>query len=667
MNDPTKIFILNEILKEYNIDDLNPTMKEVILFLDKKYGLDFDIISNNSFKLLVPSNFYKSREDIMNDLLKNNPDDFTFEKTSQSTIGRLIYKNKIIIYFKPEKKIAGDYIEVAQINYVNDFINNNKGNKEGIDILIGDNLYKNIYNIKKIEKNKQADFILLGEEKNAFIQHKDNISQQYSGVNDLLNNDEVKSFINDVKNKLDLENQTELKEKESYKRKIKSDDLKRIATYGRGKEFGIDKVEAVFFGNLELKSSENNEYFILSSPAYFTYDKVPTGEYEPYLAVTYRTGRNQQNIKNARFGFYPEKYVKNFKEISNEEQPPSDNKYIKVPPEFRLGKTYVDKEWFNVQSSDIKQQFDTSKPPLPQNGKEWIPLSSNSDKKLRENLIEELTNYLIELFDPKGHFKQRVNERGNVLDILNLNEIPLKDYNTAEVKEKLKSNISNEIKERAVKILEKESIASSLTYEVGIKVLKPVLIVDGKEYSLKLFAKSTKVTKDGDVIEKDNIGTLYFATVYNNKVSTLLLLNKEDDNELYLQIKKHAERIPGKENKEAKILTPPNYIYRIDLDELMGKEKSGPKLTDPTSLDYIPKAAYKPKSKFTSKSRGEGTIVAASVSGQRAGEPDGNGIVDWIDVEFKFDKPKLKSGKLIDSDIVRFNTVLTTSYKDFVK
>jgi hypothetical protein len=99
----------------------------------------------------------------------------------------------------------------------------------------------------------------------------------------------------------------------------------------------------------------------------------------------------------------------------------------------------------------------------------------------------------------------------------------------------------------------------------------------------------------------------------------------------------------------------------------MGKEKSGPKLTDPTSLDYIPKAAYKPKSKFTSKSRGEGTIVAASVSGQRAGEPDGNGIVDWIDVEFKFDKPKLKSGKLINSDIVRFNTVLTTSYKDFVK
>ena len=293
--------------------------------------------------------------------------------------------------------------------------------------------------------------------------------------------------------------------------------------------------------------------------------------------------------------------------------------------------------------------------------KKPLPLKEN------ENLTKELTNYLTELSDPKGHFQQRVSERGNVLDILNLNEIPLKNYNITEVKEKLKSNISNEIKERTKKILEKESIPSSFTYEVGIKVLKPTLVVDGKEYSLKLFAKSTKITKDGDTIEKDNIGTLYFATVYNNKVSTLLLLDKEDDSELYSQIKKHAERISSKENKEAKILTPPNYIYKIDLDELMGKEKSGPKLTDPASLDYVPKAAYKPKSKFTSKSRGEGVIVAASVSGQRAGEPDGNGVVDWIDVEFKFDKPKLKSGKLITSDIVRFNTVLTTSYKGFVK
>jgi hypothetical protein len=335
-------------------------------------------------------------------------------------------------------------------------------------------------------------------------------------------------------------------------------------------------------------------------------------------------------------------------------KPESSQEYIKVPSESRLGKTYVDKEWLNTQPDNIKRQFDTSKPPLPQNGKEWIPLSSNSDKKLRENLIEELTNYLTELFDPKGHFKQRVSERGNVLDILNLNEIPLKDYNIAEVKEKLKVNISNEIKERATKILEKESIASSFTYEVGIKVLKPVLVVDGKEYSLKLFAKSTKVTKDGDVIEKDNIGTLYFATVYDNNVSTLLLLNKEDDNELYFQIKKHVERKPGKEDKEAKILTPPNYIYRIDLDELMGnKEEQGPKLIDPSTLPYKVRTDYRAGAKFNHTQYGTGTVV--NTSNGTGGKGDSRGKLDWIDV--KYPKPFVKGG--VATDIRRFNDIIT--------
>jgi len=654
INDPIKLSILNEVLEEYNFNNItNPLTKEAIQYISNKYGFDdndFNIISNNSFKVLVPPNFYKSREDIIKNLLENP--NFIFEETSQSTIGRLKYKEKIIIYIKPVKNIAGEHIETAQINYINDFINKNKGDKKGIDIMIGDILYKNIYEIKKIEKNKQADFILIGENKNAFIQHKDNISQQYSGIHDLIDNDEVKSFITDVKNKLDLENQTELKNKESYKRKIKSDDLKKLAVYGRGENFGENKVQAVFFNNLELKPNESNEYFSLVSSTYFIYNETPTEEYEPYLAVTYRKGRNQQNIKNARFGFYPEKYVKNFKEISNEEQPLSNNKYIKVPSESRLGKTYVDKEWFNAQSSDIKQQFDTSKPPLPQDGKEWIPLSSNSDKKLRENLIKELTNCLVELLDPKGHFKQRINERGNVLDILNLNEIPLKDYNTVEVKEKLKSDISNEIRNRATKILEKESIPLSNLKEIGIKVLKPILISNGKEYSLKLFAKSITIAKDGSEIEKDNIGTLYFATVYDNKATTLLLLNKEDDSELYFQIKKHAERKPGRENKEAEIITPPNYIYRIDLDELMGKEKQGSKLIDPSTLPYELRTDYRTKEKFEHKKFGTGTIV--DTSSGTGGKGDSRGIVSWIDVKYK---PYLKGGKL--TDIRRFENIYT--------
>lgn len=655
MNDPKKVIILNEILADYNLDELNPIMKEIILFLDNKYGLDFNIISYNSFTVLVPSNFYKSREDIINDLLKNNPNDFTFEKTSKSTIGRLKYKNKIIIYFKPaEKNIAGEHIEIAQKNYINDFINNNKGDKKGIDIMIGNTLYKNIYKIEKIEKNKQADFILLGEEKNAFIQHKDAISQQYSGINNLLNNDEVKSFINDVKNKLNLENQTELKEKESYKRKIKSDDLKKIATYGIDKEFGINKVEAVFFGNLELKPSEDNKYFILYSPIYFVYDETPTGEYEPYLAVTYRKGRNQQNIKNARFGFYPEKYVKNFKEISNEEQPLQVKGKISVPKE-KVTAGMIDGEWFNDQNFplEIKSKFEIVK---DKNNKNWYKLTDTASETTRLKITEELTNALLELLD-SDHFQLRVNERGNILDILNLKDIPLKDYNPSEVKEKLKLDISSELKSRAETLLSKD-IPSSNTYDVGIKVLKPILNVDGKKYPLNLFAISTKEIKDKDgnvtgVREIENKGTLYFATVVDNKITTLLLLSKEDDNDLYFQIKNHIEQKTG-EKKEAKILTPPSYIYEIDLDELMGTKKDqGPIVIDQSTLPYKVRTDYRVGANFDHEKHGTGKIVATSAGS--GGKGDARGSIDWIDV--KYPKPFLKGGKL--TDIRRFDNIIT--------
>jgi hypothetical protein len=299
----------------------------------------------------------------------------------------------------------------------------------------------------------------------------------------------------------------------------------------------------------------------------------------------------------------------------------------------------------------------------------------NDSKKLdilNEILDEYKIKDLILELSNTGHFTKRVRERGNVLDILNLKDIPLKDYNKSEVKEKLKSNISTELKARAEEILSRD-IPSSTQYDVGVKLLKPMLVVDGEKYPLMLFAISLKEIKDknGNVVEEievENRGTLYFVTAANNKATTLLLLDKENDNDLYFQIKKHTESKPGREEKEAKILTPPSYIYDIDLDELMGNKKDqGPKMTDPADLDYELKAAYKPKTKFITKSKGEGIVVAASVSGQRAGEPDGNGVVDWVDVEFKLDKPKLKSGKLITSDIIRFNSVLTSSYKNLLK
>jgi hypothetical protein len=265
----------------------------------------------------------------------------------------------------------------------------------------------------------------------------------------------------------------------------------------------------------------------------------------------------------------------------------------------------------------------------------------------KENPIDEsknITDSLLELSDT-NHLQRRLNERGKILDIMNLGEIPLGDYKSSEVKEKLKANIANELRNRVGNILSKD-IPSSVSFDIGIKVLKPVLVTDGKKYPLTLYAISTKDIKDKegnivDVREVDNYGTLYFLTVTNNAATTLMLLNKENDNDLYFQIKNHEKNA----KKEPKILTPSNFIYEIDLDELMGVEKKdqGPALIDPTTLDYTLRTDYRKGATFTHKKFGAGKII--NTSSGTGGEGDSSGKLDWVEVDFG--KPILKGGKLI--------------------
>jgi hypothetical protein len=202
-------------------------------------------------------------------------------------------------------EVIGANIEDYELSNLNKAIEEKGGS---INIKVGEKIYKNITTVDKIPGNKQADFIFKGTE-NLYIQHKDIQSQQLSGMSKLSDNDEVKSFVEAVKQI----SGGELKNKDSYKRDIKSDDLKLKAAYGSGEDFGIDKVEIICFGNITLV--DEGEYFIITSPTYFVYPKQLTGEYTPHMAVTFRNNMSQQDIKNARFGFYPKKVFSTAKAI----------------------------------------------------------------------------------------------------------------------------------------------------------------------------------------------------------------------------------------------------------------------------------------------------------------------------------------------------------------
>ena len=230
--------------------------------------------------------------------------------------------------FGGKTSARGEEIEAQELAYVNSLIEENGGK---IDIILGDKVgdeyvnnkvYYNITKAQKVPKNKQADFEFIGNKgNNLYIQHKDIVSQQLSGVHKLnllnvkeLTDDEltdvvkkypeIQQFVEDVKKRRPdgLTNGDNIS-------KLISQPLQIEAAYGIGNEFGPNKVQAVFFGPLTLKSEQlnNKEIFRLSSPAYFVFPTPLSKEYEVMITATFRNNMKQQGVKNARFGFYPKK------------------------------------------------------------------------------------------------------------------------------------------------------------------------------------------------------------------------------------------------------------------------------------------------------------------------------------------------------------------------
>lgn len=229
--------------------------------------------------------------------------------------------------FGGKTSARGEEIEAKELAYVNNLIEQNGGK---IDIILDKTVYPNITKAEKVPKNKQADFVFIGDkDNNLYIQHKDIVSQQLSGVHklnlldveenllnvkDLTDNElkivvkkypEIQEFVDAVKTK----RPNGLKSKDNFSRLI-SPELQIKAAYGIGGDFGPSKVQAVFFGNLTLKSEQldnGEKVFRLSSPKYFIFPEQLDDNYEVMINVTFRNNMNQQDVKNARFGFYPKK------------------------------------------------------------------------------------------------------------------------------------------------------------------------------------------------------------------------------------------------------------------------------------------------------------------------------------------------------------------------
>lgn len=335
MNNDQDVLLLESILEELGIDmnesfnplkfyDLQkyggPRLKKVA---DKiKKGEPFDTITNEQVVLIFNKPEYES---LFNDanieglksLSKSNINAFPFfiDKNNKEYAIKDLLKSKD---FGGKGGGSGTRAEDIALEDINKKIQE----LGSIDVKLSENgeVYKNIISATTVSGTPKADFTFNNEKGPVvFISHKDGKGprdfQQYSGFQGLSNYPEIKSFVEAVK----TETSNELKPGDSFRRKITDNNIKLKAVYGLDQKvgnYGINNCQVILQGPIELKLDETDNVYLVEANHKVINPNVPEKEgYEPYLYVTYRSDRNNEGVKNARFGVYPEAYKRNAPEI----------------------------------------------------------------------------------------------------------------------------------------------------------------------------------------------------------------------------------------------------------------------------------------------------------------------------------------------------------------
>ncbi len=187
-----------------------------------------------------------------------------------------------------------------------------------INVHVAGDTYKGITKATTVVGVPKADFTLDTENGPViFLSHKDGTTpkhfQQYGGFKGFEEHKEIIAFVESVRTATN----GALERKQSFKRALLSEEIKRKAVYGLGfgdKEFHKDNCQAILQGPVKFEEQESGDYTIICNHQVSNPD-IPSGLYEPMLYVTFRSDRNNMGIKNARFGIYPADYKPNATDI----------------------------------------------------------------------------------------------------------------------------------------------------------------------------------------------------------------------------------------------------------------------------------------------------------------------------------------------------------------
>ena len=335
MNDEQDVLLLESILlNEFGID-LNEGFNPLKFFDLQKYGgprlkkvadkikngEPFDMVSGEQVVLLFNKPEYEplfANADIegLKSLAKTNINSFPFfkDKNDKTYVVGDLLKNRD---FGGKGGGSGTRVEDIALEDVNKKLQE----LGSIDVKLSPNgeVYKGIIGATTVNGTPKADFTFNDETGPVvFISHKDGKGpkdfQQYSGFQGLSDFPEIKSFVEDVRAKTG----GELKPGDSFRRKIQDNNIKLKAVYGLDQSignYGKNNCQVILQGPIDLKLDSSDDVYLVEANHKVINPNLPEGDYEPYMYVTFRSDRNNEGVKNARFGTYPEAYKRNVTEI----------------------------------------------------------------------------------------------------------------------------------------------------------------------------------------------------------------------------------------------------------------------------------------------------------------------------------------------------------------
>jgi hypothetical protein len=290
--------------------DLKITGKDIAEILKKKKFKIKDV-TNNKVTVMVNGDRVAKLKEIATVL--SNLGAKVNKNLAQSSIGGVVVGDVKIFVKADGRSGNGLSVELDAINKLTTAVLNAVvANGGPITVKVGSRTVKGVCKVAKTDGTPKSDFHLADSNGRPLvhISHKKgsrpNDFQQWGGITEtrIAADSEVQQFIATCKGLYGKQ----MPSGQSAYRKIKNKDLKMMSIFGVNYDTGgVDenKVDVLLQGDPGIKQLSNGVFELTATGHVHYHGDIPSGGFDPVLAVIYKGDRDQFDIKGARFSIYP--------------------------------------------------------------------------------------------------------------------------------------------------------------------------------------------------------------------------------------------------------------------------------------------------------------------------------------------------------------------------